>query len=70
MMKVDLTPWETEQLINMSREYCAMISIAKDPQEPNPWRADDYSELQEAREKVFRNGMKISKKMEEINKAL
>lgn len=59
IMNISLTPWESEQLIMMSREYCSMISIAKEPSTPNPWLPEGYSELDEARERVVRNGMKM-----------
>lgn len=54
----DLTPWESEQIINMSREYCSWLS-KKDPLISAPWHDDSYSELQVARERVVKNAMKL-----------
>ena len=61
MLQLDLTPWESEQLIMMSREYTSMISAAKDPLMSAPWHSEYYDDLQAARDRVVRNGRKMAK---------
>lgn len=58
-LNLNLTPWESQQLIIMSREYCGMINAAKKLDCPCPWHPEGYSDLAMAREKVVRNGMKL-----------
>ena len=55
----NLTAWESEQIINMSKQYCSWLTIGKDPLCSAPWHDDDYDELQIARERVVKNAMKF-----------
>lgn len=46
-MCVDLTPWESMQVINMSREYCYWLNKSKDPMCVSPWNDNDPDAIAE-----------------------
>ena len=54
VLNLNITPWECEQLITMSREYCGMIHKAKDKNCKCPWHSDKYDARQSAAAKVER----------------
>lgn len=58
-MKVDLTAWESMQVINMSREYCNWLNKGKDKTCVSPW-SDNSEEAVEA------NNTKIAEQMKSL----
>lgn len=61
LYQLDLDPWESEQLIMMSRTYAFTLTEAKDPTMSAPWHDKEFSDLEHARAKVFRNGKNLAK---------
>lgn len=52
LYQLNISPWEAEQLMAMSREYATMRTIAKDPKMRSPWNPDWFDERQFARNRV------------------
>lgn len=50
--QTQLSEWESEQLIMMSREYCNWLFKAKDRNYPSPWDDEGYDPLIENRKRI------------------
>lgn len=58
---MELTGWESQQLVSMSREYSVWIHKAKDPKIESPWHCYEYNyqiALEENRKRVIEGMMK------------
>jgi hypothetical protein len=49
LSRVNLTAWESQQVINMSREYCSWVNKGKDPNCGSPWVNTNEDAIEENR---------------------
>jgi len=56
-MKVDLTPWESINIIDMSRDYVGWLNKGTNPQCTSPWK-DRSDEAMQANDNAIAEKMK------------
>ena len=67
-MQLNLSPWESEILVNMSREYSVMLNSAKDPLMSAPWHSEHFDELEHARARAVKNARAMKEAVNRIKK--